>query len=32
MKNGQLLKGWNVSGSHPFNYKMGIDRETFHKG
>ncbi|MFE4144632.1 helix-turn-helix transcriptional regulator [Peribacillus sp. YIM B13472] len=32
MKNEQLLKGWNVSGSHPFNYKMGIDRETFHKG
>ncbi|MDM5211145.1 AraC family transcriptional regulator [Peribacillus sp. NJ4] len=32
MKNEQLLKGWNLSGSHPFNYKMGIDRETFHKG
>ncbi|MDM5285975.1 AraC family transcriptional regulator [Peribacillus castrilensis] len=32
MKNEQLLKGWNVSGSHPFNYQMGIDRETFHKG
>ena len=32
MKNEQLLKGWNLSGSHPFNYKMGIDRVTFHKG
>ncbi|MFS0765514.1 helix-turn-helix transcriptional regulator [Peribacillus phoenicis] len=32
MKNEQLLKGWNLSGSHPFNYKIGIDRETFHKG
>ncbi|MDW7615895.1 AraC family transcriptional regulator [Peribacillus simplex] len=32
MKNKQLLKGWNLSGSHPFNYQMGIDRETFHKG
>ena len=32
MKNEQLLKGWNLSGSHPFNYQMGIDRETFHKG
>ncbi|MGE7186800.1 helix-turn-helix transcriptional regulator [Peribacillus sp. NPDC006672] len=32
MKNEQLLKGWNLSGSHPFNYKMGIDREIFHKG
>ncbi|KAA9022309.1 helix-turn-helix transcriptional regulator [Niallia endozanthoxylica] len=26
------LKGWILSGTHPFNYKMGIDRETFHKG
>ena len=32
MKNEQLLKGWKLSGSHPFNYQMGIDRETFHKG
>lgn len=32
MKNEQLLKGWELSGSHPFNYKMGIDRETFHRG
>jgi hypothetical protein len=32
MKNEHLLKGWNLSGSHPFNYQMGIDRETFHKG
>lgn len=32
LKNEQLLKGWNLSGSHPFNYKMGIDRENVHKG
>ncbi len=32
LKNEQLLKGWQLSGSHPFHYKMGIDRETFHKG
>ncbi|WP_299092596.1 AraC family transcriptional regulator [uncultured Metabacillus sp.] len=32
MKNEQLLKGWKLSGSHPFNYQMGIDREIFHKG
>lgn len=32
LKNEQLLKGWILSGSHPFNYKMGIDREVFHKG
>ncbi|MCJ8011491.1 AraC family transcriptional regulator [Paenibacillus sp. KQZ6P-2] len=32
MKNEQLLKGWQLSGSHPFNYQMGIDRETFHQG
>ena len=32
LKNEQLLKGWILSGSHPFNYKMGIDREIFHKG
>lgn len=32
LKNEQLLKGWSLSGSHPFNYQMGIDRETVHKG
>ncbi|WP_440961611.1 helix-turn-helix transcriptional regulator [Paenibacillus nitricinens] len=32
MKNEQLLKGWQLSGSHPFNYQMGIDRRTFHQG
>ena len=32
MKNEQLLKGWQLSGSHPFNYQMGIDREIFHQG
>lgn len=32
LKNEQLLKGWKLSGSHPFNYQMGIDRENAHKG
>ncbi|MGG3804995.1 helix-turn-helix transcriptional regulator [Metabacillus fastidiosus] len=32
MNNEEVLKGWHLSGSHPFNYKMGIDREIFHKG
>lgn len=32
LKDNQLLKGWQLSGSHPFNYQMGIDREIFHKG
>ena len=32
LKNEQLLKGWTLSGSHPANYRMGIDREIFHKG
>ncbi|MDQ0226537.1 helix-turn-helix transcriptional regulator [Metabacillus niabensis] len=32
LKNEQFIKGWQLSGSHPFNYKMGIDREIFHKG
>lgn len=32
MKNKEILKGWSLSGSHPFNYEMGIDREIVHKG
>ncbi|CAM4435516.1 helix-turn-helix transcriptional regulator [Paenibacillus tarimensis] len=32
MNQEQVLKGWNMSGSHPANYKMGVDREVFHKG
>lgn len=32
LKNEQLLKGWQLSGSHLCNYEMGIDREIFHKG
>ncbi|MED4455825.1 AraC family transcriptional regulator [Metabacillus fastidiosus] len=32
LSNEEVLKGWHLSGSHPFNYKMGIDREIFHKG
>jgi len=26
------VKGWFLSGSHPFHYEMGIDRETVHQG
>jgi len=26
------IKGWFLSGSHPFNYEMGIDRVTVHQG
>ncbi|GIN71918.1 putative HTH-type transcriptional regulator YbfP [Bacillus sp. J14TS2] len=32
LKNEQRLKGWLLSGSHPANYRMGIDRKIFHKG
>lgn len=32
LKNEQLLKGWHLSGSFPFNYEMGVDRENVHKG
>lgn len=32
LKNEQLVKGWQLSESHPFNYEMGIDHEIFHKG
>jgi AraC-like DNA-binding protein len=32
LKDNQLLKGWHLSGSHPFHYQMGIDRRVFHKG
>lgn len=32
MKDTQLLKGWNLSGSNPFHYEMGIDRKNVHKG
>lgn len=28
----QALNGWFLSGSHPFHYKIGIDREVFHQG
>ncbi|KRG13686.1 transcriptional regulator [Virgibacillus soli] len=31
-KTDPLLIGWQLSGSHPFNYQIGIDRENFHKG
>jgi len=26
------MVGWFLSGSHPFNYEMGIDREIVHQG
>ncbi|MCE4049106.1 MULTISPECIES: AraC family transcriptional regulator [Bacillaceae] len=32
MKDSQLLKGWNLSGSNPFHYEMAIDRKNVHKG
>jgi AraC-like DNA-binding protein len=32
LKKEVVLKGWFLSGSHPFHYKMGVDRENFHKG
>jgi AraC-like DNA-binding protein len=32
MEKEQVLKGWKLSGSHPHHYRMGIDRETYHKG
>lgn len=32
MKQEQKIKGWELSGSHPFNYEIGMDREVFHKG
>ncbi|AIQ50388.1 transcriptional regulator [Paenibacillus sp. FSL R7-0331] len=32
MKQEEAIKGWFLSGSHPFNYSMELDRKTFHKG
>jgi hypothetical protein len=32
MLGNEQLKGWTLSGSHPFNYQMGIDRQNVHKG
>lgn len=26
------IKGWMLSGSHPYHYEMGIDREEVHQG
>ncbi|KEZ47577.1 helix-turn-helix transcriptional regulator [Metabacillus indicus] len=28
----QGVKGWFLSGSHPFNYEMGLDRKVYHSG
>jgi AraC-like DNA-binding protein len=32
MKQQQKIKGWFLSGSHPFNYEMGIDTKEVHQG
>ena len=32
LKKEQAIKGWFLSGSHPFHYEIGIDRKNFHKG
>ncbi|NGZ76251.1 helix-turn-helix domain-containing protein [Saccharibacillus alkalitolerans] len=29
---GAPVKGWFLSGSHPFHYEMGIDRKEVHRG
>ncbi len=26
------MKGWVLSGSHPFQFEMGVDRENVHQG
>lgn len=28
----KTIKGWMLSGSHPFNYEIGVDPRTFHQG
>ncbi|MFJ3390810.1 helix-turn-helix transcriptional regulator [Lysinibacillus sp. NPDC086135] len=28
----EKIKGWFMSGSHPYNYEIGIDQETVHQG
>ena len=28
----EKVKGWFLSGSHPFNYEMGTDRDNIHQG
>jgi len=32
MKMEASIKGWFLSGSHPHNYKMGVDRQVVHEG
>lgn len=32
MENQSNVKGWILSGSHPFNYKIGTDYKIFHQG
>lgn len=28
----EKIKGWFISGSHPYNYEIGIDQENVHQG
>lgn len=32
MENESSINGWILSGTHPYNYKMGIDNKVFHQG
>lgn len=32
IKYGKKIKGWFLSGSHPFNYEMGTDHKIVHQG
>ena len=32
MQMSEEIKGWFLSGSHPFNYKMSVDYKVFHSG
>ncbi|GIN85891.1 putative HTH-type transcriptional regulator YbfP [Heyndrickxia sporothermodurans] len=32
MEQQQVIKGWFLTGSHPYNYEMGIDTKNVHQG
>ncbi|MDZ5471489.1 AraC family transcriptional regulator [Bacillus sp. 31A1R] len=32
LSNEQNVKGWILSGSHPYHYEIGVDRKVFHTG
>lgn len=32
MRMEEKMKGWFLSGSHPYNYEIGIDQKTVHQG